>query len=119
MRGAQGFAGFAALVLAASIAGSSGARAQAVDYSRIGIDSVASGYRGIVECRADLELAFPVAGIVSQAPVPEGAVVTAGQALLVLQQQVETIELLRREEVARDVADLQATEAQLTLAETQ
>jgi RND family efflux transporter MFP subunit len=92
---------------------------QSTDYSRVGIETLGAGARGIVECKADLELAFPVPGIVAEVPVREGDVVVTGDLLLSLQQTVETIELQRREEVWRDKADLIAAEAQLKLALTQ
>lgn len=90
-----------------------------VDYRHVGISAEGAGFSGIVQCRSDLELAFPVAGIVADTPIQEGVKVGVGDLLMTLQQEVEAIDLQRREEIWRDRADLNATEARLKQAQEQ
>ena len=96
-----------------------GAQTRQEAYSRIGIETSGADLRGIVECKADLELAFPVSGIVAQVPVQEGAKVAKGALLLSLQQNMEAIDLERRREIWTDKSELSSVAAQLALARKQ
>ncbi|WP_425073768.1 efflux RND transporter periplasmic adaptor subunit [Sagittula sp. S175] len=83
------------------------------NYDTIGIDSgPAAGLRGHSECVADLELAFPVSGIIGAMPVEEGAMVAAGLVLAQLDQRIEEIELARRQVLLDDLSELNAALAQ-------
>jgi RND family efflux transporter MFP subunit len=103
------------------LAGQAGAQSdlQRTDYSRIGIETSGADLRGIVECKTDLELAFPVSGIVAIVPVQEGAEVAKGALLLGLQQSMEAIDLERKREIWADKSEFTSVAAQLVLARKQ
>lgn len=89
------------------------------DYARVGLESAGAAFRGIVECNAALDLAFPVAGIVASVDVVEGEDVADGQTLIRLDQRMEEIETERRLHLWQDRADIEATETQISLAREQ
>lgn len=83
------------------------------NYDTIGIDSGPTvGLRGHSECVADLELAFPVSGVIGKMQVTEGATVDAGSVIAQLDQGIEEIELARRQVLLDDLSELNAALAQ-------
>lgn len=83
------------------------------NYDTVGIDSgSAFVLRGHSECVADLELAFPVSGIIAAMPVNEGTSVDAGSVLAQLGMRIEEIELARRQVLLDDLSELNASLAQ-------
>lgn len=75
--------------------------------------------RGITECAADLELAFPLAGRIDDTLVREGQQVSKGQPMLKLEDDLERLDARRRQLQAEDRADLDAAIARLAIARTQ
>jgi len=75
--------------------------------------------RGITECAADLELAFPLAGRIDETLVREGRQVKIGQPMVRLEDDLERLEAKRRKLQAEDRADLDAAIARLALARSQ
>jgi RND family efflux transporter MFP subunit len=90
------------------------------NYDTIGISSGPdAALRGHSECVADLELAFPVSGIIATMPVDEGATVAANDVLALLDLRIEEIELQRREMLWRDQSELDAALAQQAVSAAQ
>lgn len=75
-------------------------------YDSVGLDQVSSSVRGNSECLADLELAFSFSGIVAKLFVDEGQNVLAGTVLVELDQEIEALEVKRREAIWRSEAEL-------------
>lgn len=90
------------------------------NYDDVGIDNgLGLVLRGHSECVADLELAFPVSGIVSVMSVDEGVSVTAGDVLARLDLRIEEIELERRETLLADQSEIAAALAQQEVSRAQ
>ncbi|SFB11240.1 RND family efflux transporter, MFP subunit [Poseidonocella pacifica] len=107
-------------LLALSLVLASAAGAQtATDYDSVGLDARGAEIRGIVECRADLALSFPVSGVVEDTLVVEGQTVEAGEVLMRLDQEIESIEVERRRTLWQSRADLDAAEARVAVGEQQ
>lgn len=87
--------------------------AQTTDYSTVGLESLSSEIRGIVECRDDLALSFAVSGLIEETLVTEGQQVEAGQTLMQLDRDIEAIEVQRRHALWQSQADLEAAQARL------
>ncbi|MBP0484425.1 efflux RND transporter periplasmic adaptor subunit [Sagittula salina] len=90
------------------------------NYDTIGIDTGPGALlRGHSECIADLELAFPVSGIIAAMAVDEGATVTARDVLARLDLRIEEIELKRRQTLLDDQSELDSAQAQLAVSTAQ
>ena len=90
------------------------------NYDTVGIDAGPGlVLRGHSECLADLELAFPVSGIIATMPADEGASVEAGAVLARLDLRIEEIELARRQALLDDQSELDAALAQLAVSRAQ
>ena len=87
-----------------------------VNYATVGLSSAASVLGGFTKCRAELDLAFAVSGLVEDTLVEEGQAVQRGDVLMRLNQEVERIELLRRQAVMEDDAELRAAIARADIA---
>lgn len=107
-----------ALALGSLGSGTAGAQT-AFDYGRVGLETLGSSYRGIVECNIALDLAFAIGGVVQDIPVREGDTVAAGAVLIRLDQRIEEIETERRKQVWQDMSERDSTEAQIRLAQEQ
>jgi RND family efflux transporter MFP subunit len=92
------------------------ANAQEVDYSTVGLTSAAPVLGGFTTCKADLELAFAVSGLVVETNVVEGQVVKKGDVLMALDQTIEKIDIQRRQAVLHDTSELRAATARRELA---
>jgi RND family efflux transporter MFP subunit len=88
-------------------------------YASVGLNSRDADIRGIVECRDDLELSFPVSGLIEETLVTEGQVVTRGDILMRLDQQIERIEVDRRRTLWESRAELSAAEARADVTDRQ
>ncbi|SFR15467.1 efflux RND transporter periplasmic adaptor subunit [Poseidonocella sedimentorum] len=108
-----------AAALAALSLGIAGAVSAQQDYGRVGLESLGSSFRGIVECNAALDLAFATGGIVAEIPVAEGETVDAGTVLIRLDQRIEEIETERRRALWEDMSEAASVESQILLAEEQ
>lgn len=106
----------AALCALPVTAGAQSANVPQVDYATVGLSSTAPVLGGFTTCRAELELAFAVSGLVETTLVDEGQTVQKGDVLMRLDQEVERIELLRREAVMEDNAELRAAIARANIA---
>lgn len=93
--------------------------AQQENYDVIGIDSGFDTLRGYSQCRADLDLAFPVSGVITEMVVQEGQSVAAQDSLARLDQRIEQLELERRAVVWRDLAELNAAIARRDVSQAQ
>jgi RND family efflux transporter MFP subunit len=98
------------------LAGAQTASVSQVDYATVGLSSAAPVLGGFTTCRAELELAFAVSGLVEDTLVREGQTVQRGDVLMRLDQEVERIELLRRQAVMEDDAELRAAMARADIA---
>jgi len=87
-----------------------------VNYATVGLSSAAPVLGGFTKCRAELDLAFAVSGLVEDTLVAEGQTVQKGDVLMRLDQEVERIELLRRQAVMEDDAELRAAIARADIA---
>ena len=89
------------------------------DYATVGLrpsDPVLSGFTA---CRAELELAFAVSGLVYKTLVDEGQIVSSGDILMRLDQEIEKIDLARRKAILLDDAELRAAVARSVIARKQ
>lgn len=98
------------------LAGAQTADVSPVDYATVGLSSSAPVLGGFTTCRAELDLAFAVSGLVEETLVREGQTVQKGDVLMRLDQEVERIELLRRQAVMEDDAELRAAMARADIA---
>lgn len=78
-------------------------------------DSQGAALVGVVHPRGRYLLAFEVSGVVGQVPVVEGERVEAGDAVLVLQQEIQDLELERLVLDWRDNTALEAARSRLAL----
>ncbi len=106
---------WAALCLGAAVQ----AQTVADPYANVGLNSRDADIRGIVECRDDLELSFPVSGLIEETLVTEGQVVAQGDTLMRLDQQIERIEVDRRRTLWESRAELAAAEARADVTQQQ
>lgn len=88
-------------------------------YASVGLNSMSLDIRGNVECRADLELSFPVSGLIAETLVTEGHVVAQGDLLMRLDQQIEAIEVERRRALWEGKAELSAAAARADVTQRQ
>lgn len=93
--------------------------APADPYASVGLNSLSLDIRGNVECRADLELSFPVSGLIAQTLVTEGQIVGQGDLLMRLDQQIEIIEVERRRALWEGKAELSAAAARADVTQRQ
>lgn len=98
------------------LAGAQTADVSPVDYATVGLSSSAPVLGGFTTCRAELDLAFAVSGLVEETLEREGQTVQKGDVLMRLDQEVERIELLRRQAVMEDDAELRAAMARADIA---
>lgn len=87
-----------------------------IDYATVGLSPADAFLGGFTTCRAELDLAFAVSGLVESTFVEEGQAVDIGDVLMRLDQEIERIELLRRESVMEDDAELRAANARASIA---
>ena len=99
-----------------TLAGAQSADMSQVDYATVGLSSSAPVLSGFTTCWAELDLAFAVSGLVEDTLVREGQTVQKGDVLMRLDQEVERIELLRRQAVMEDDAELRAAMARADIA---
>lgn len=107
------------LALSALPIGASAQSGDTVDYSTVGLSSVVPVLTGFTACKAELELAFAVSGLVQQTLVEEGQTVQAGDILMALDQKVEEIDVQRRKAVMEDDAELRSAVARRDIARRQ
>lgn len=88
-------------------------------YASVGLNSMSLDIRGNVECRDDLELSFPVSGLIVETLVTEGQVVAQGDLLMRLDQQIEAIEVERRRAMWEGKAELSAAAARADVTQRQ
>lgn len=88
-------------------------------YANIGLDAGVADIRGIVECRDDLALSFAVSGLITEALVSEGDIVTRGDTLMRLDQQIERIEVDRRRALWQSRAEIDAAAARADISARQ
>ena len=89
------------------------------DYTTVGLLSSDPVLSGFTACRAELDLAFAVSGLVSETLVDEGQIVSAGDILMRLDQEIEKIDLARRKTIMQDDAELRAAFARSAIARKQ
>jgi len=92
---------------------------ETIDYSRVGLSSATPTMGGFTACKAELDLAFGVSGIVEHTMVEEGQVVKTGEVLMMLDQSVEEIDVQRRKVLMEDDAELRSAMARSAIAEQQ
>ena len=90
-----------------------------VDYLTVGLASVTPVLSGFTTCRAELELAFAVSGLVRKTFVSEGQVVKSGETLMTLDQEIERIDVQRRQAITEDDAELRSAVARMNIASQQ
>lgn len=102
------------------LAGAGAAVAQtAGSYDNVGLDQLSSAVRGNSECLADLELAFPFSGIMSDLMAEEGARVTKRQPLAALDQEIEALEVDRRRAIWENQSELDAARIKADVSDQQ
>jgi RND family efflux transporter MFP subunit len=87
-----------------------------IDYATVGLSPATAVLGGFTTCRAELDLAFAVSGLVETTLVEEGTLVKRGDVLMRLDQEIERIELLRRQSIMEDDAELRAAMARADIA---
>ena len=90
-----------------------------VDYLTVGLSSVTPVLSAFTTCRAELELAFAVSGLVRKTLVSEGQVVKSGETLMTLDQEIERIDVQRRQAITEDDAELRSAVARMNIASQQ
>jgi RND family efflux transporter MFP subunit len=75
--------------------------------------ALAADYVGIVHARHKLSLSLPVTGVVAKVAVEPGQRVSAGQALILLDERAQALEEQRRRTQLEDLSELRATEERL------